>query len=82
MPEPDWKTDFRKAVNAWVGEGEFLRLAAFEDLVTDVEVAYQRGLMAGRSQSGYRDTRRKREETSCVPSAETPSLASNTGDEP
>lgn len=78
MSEPDWKFYLQRTVDAWVVGGEVVRLGAFEALLPHIDAAYQRGLMAGRSQAGYR----KRKEKPCVPSAETPTPASSTGDEP
>ncbi|MFF6988331.1 hypothetical protein [Streptomyces sp. NPDC010273] len=90
MPEPDWlikaRNDLGKAVRTAHGRHEDPPCRGCEDTAAAValvfaretKAAYQRGLMAGRSQAGYR----KRKEESCAPSAETPSRASSTESEP
>lgn len=68
MSEPDWRAALQAALewNAW-------RIALYGDWDTDeamkvvlphIEAAYQRGLQAGRSQTGY-STRRKSKEGPC-----------------
>lgn len=77
MPER-WEDDLRKAVNAWVLGSVMVKGGAYAEFKRHVEAAYQRGLMAGRSQQGYAANRRKRKEPPCAPSAGTPSPASST----
>lgn len=80
MPEPDWKIELRGVVDAWVTGGDIVKDAAFERVMVHIEAAYQRGLDAGRSQTGY-TTRRKRkgeEPWTDAPSAGSPSPASTT----
>jgi hypothetical protein len=64
MSEPDWKDALRRTVNAWVLGGEVVRTSALHEITVHVEAAYQRGLQAGRSQTGY-STRRKSKEGPC-----------------
>jgi len=83
VPEPDWKHALRAALDqdAWRVGGPYGDWDTDEALTTvmpHIEAAYQRGLMAGRSQAGYATTRRKRKEPPCAPSAENPSPASTT----
>ncbi|MFF4019972.1 hypothetical protein [Streptomyces sp. NPDC001843] len=67
MAEPDWKADLQRTIDAWVVGGEIVKLGAYGALMPHIEAAYQRGLMAGRSQAGYA-TRRKSKELPCPPS--------------
>ena len=60
MAEPDWKRDLQDALWAWCRPEELEALTA--TVMPHIEAAYQRGLMAGRSQRGY-DTRRKGKES-------------------
>lgn len=61
VSEPDWKTDLRDSVHFWAEGDDTRKALAFQALLAHVETAYDRGLMAGRSQTGYRTTRKKRE---------------------
>lgn len=64
MPEePQWKRELSRdlVLRGFLAESEEERLAV---VMPHIEAAYQRGLMAGRSQAGY-STRRKRKEDSC-----------------
>lgn len=66
MSEPDWKDDLRADLdqNAWKIAGPYGEWEIDEALAVvlpHIEAAYQRGLMAGRSQQGYA-TRRKPKE--------------------
>lgn len=66
MSEPDWKTDLdRDLVMNGYRIGYDVDTDAVMDIVLPhIEAAYQRGLMAGRSQQGYATTRRKKKEES------------------
>lgn len=80
MSEPSWKTELCSELLAFTdyGEGEMDDLMRV--VMPHIDAAYERGLVAGRSQSGY-TTRRKRKEDPCptaAPSAGTPSPASST----
>lgn len=70
MPEPDWKVELENWVAAWVGGSERTQRTALESIIWHMNDAYQRGLMAGRSQQGYA-TRRKRKEPQCPPPSAT-----------
>jgi len=59
MSEPAWKTELRALAEDLDRYGDAEHTMA--RLLPHVEAAYKRGLMAGRSQSGY-DTRRKARE--------------------
>lgn len=76
MSEPEWKTELRWMAESFAAT-KFLDHPApapsvqavmsrylMGALLPHIEAAYQRGLMAGRSQAGY-TTRRKRKEDSC-----------------
>lgn len=82
MPEPDRKAqlleDLRWALAPCIGLYSAAD-AALEAALPHIDAAYQRGLMAGRSQTGY-TTRRKSKEQPCAPSAGSPSPASTTRD--
>ncbi len=67
MPEPDWKQALSAAVEAAVGLNvdcggavgvHRVRDAVLKAIQPHLDAAFSRGLMAGRSQSGYA-TRRK-----------------------
>lgn len=58
VPEPDWKQELRDWVAAYVGGSDRTQGYALHSLLPHIDAAYQRGLIAGRSQSGYA-TRRK-----------------------
>lgn len=67
MAEPDWKTALSEAVEAAIGLNvdcggtlgvHRVRDAVLHALEPHLNAAYERGLMAGRSQAGY-VTRRK-----------------------
>lgn len=75
MPEPDWKTELRDWVESWFDP--LFQARALTTLTPLIDAAYQRGLIAGRSQTGY-ETRRKSKEPPCAPSAGSPSPASTT----
>jgi hypothetical protein len=66
MPEPDWKADLGDWVACYVGGSERTLAYAFRSLLPHIDAAYQRGLIAGRSQQGY-TTRRKKKEERCTP---------------
>jgi hypothetical protein len=81
VPEPQWKTELSRdlVLRGFLAETEEERLAV---VMPHIEAAYQRGLIAGRSQAGY-GTRRKRKEEACTTDgagAAGPSPASNTED--
>ncbi|MET9385270.1 hypothetical protein ABZY09_30415 [Streptomyces sp. NPDC002928] len=64
MPEPDRRAEIAEDMRCALAP--HLELRATAEAATDVamrhiEAAYQRGLMAGRSQTGYRTTRKKKE---------------------
>lgn len=60
MPEPQWKTELSRdlVLRGFLAETEEERLAV---VMPHIDAAYQRGLIAGRSQAGYRTTRKKKE---------------------
>jgi hypothetical protein len=66
--EPGWKTELREQLDALSGSHPDLhRVGPLRAVIvalveTHTEAAYQRGLMAGRSQSGYATRRKKKEE--------------------
>lgn len=64
MSEPDWKTELRRTVGAqidpWI-EHDWQEDALLGALLPHIDAAYQRGLQAGRSQAGYKTTRKKKE---------------------
>lgn len=64
MPEPSWKTELRSELLAFTdySEGEMDDL--MQVVLPLVDAAYERGLIAGRSQAGY-TTRRKKKEEPC-----------------
>lgn len=84
VSEPEWKTELRRTIGAqvdpWV-EYDWQEDALLNAVLPHIEAAYQRGLIAGRSQQGYA-TRRKKKEEQCsptaAPSAGPPSPASST----
>lgn len=78
MSEPDWKLALMGWVVVAVGGTAHAQAYALETLLPHIEAAYQRGLMAGRSQAGYTTRRKKREDSPCAPSAASPSPASTT----
>ncbi|MFF3363549.1 hypothetical protein [Streptomyces misionensis] len=80
MSEPSWKTDLKQTVDAWVSGSGYVKDCAFVALLVHVDAAYDRGLMAGRSQANY-PTRKKRKEDPCTAAADGPIPASST-DEP
>jgi hypothetical protein len=64
VSEPDWKAELRRIIGAQVdpwAEHDWQEDALFNAVLPHIEDAYQRGLMAGRSQTGYRTTRKKKE---------------------
>lgn len=61
MSEPVWDDALRNTVEAWVVGGFLVREGAYRALLPHIEAAYARGLQAGRSQAGYRTTRKKKE---------------------
>lgn len=60
MAEPQWMTELSRdlVLRGFLAETEEERLAV---VMPHIEAAYQRGLQAGRSQAGYRTTRKKKE---------------------
>jgi hypothetical protein len=60
MPEPDWKTELRTLAGELdiYGDAEF----TMARLLPHIDAAYERGLIAGRSQSGYTTRSKKKEE--------------------
>lgn len=95
MSESEWKTSLSAAVEAAIGlnvdcggaAGVYrVRDAVLKGITPHIDAAYQRGLMAGRSQAGYTTRRKSKEkprwyhlpQLTDVPSAETPSPASST----
>lgn len=84
MSEPDRRAEVVEDMR-WA-LAPYVELHASADAAADVamrhiEAAYQRGLMAGRSQAGY-STRRKSKESPCTADAAGRTPASNTADEP
>jgi hypothetical protein len=73
VSEPDWKTELRWMAEAFAAtdfQGHPVAPPDIRGAVSrylmgsiepHIEAAYKRGLMAGRSQTGYRTTRKKRE---------------------
>ncbi|MFG3718205.1 hypothetical protein ACGF8D_10450 [Streptomyces massasporeus] len=61
MPEPDWEGALRATVSDWI-PGDIVKEGAYQALLPHIEAAYQRGLMAGRSQAGYATRRKKTKE--------------------
>jgi hypothetical protein len=73
VSEPDWKTELRWMAEAFAAtdfNGHLVAPPNVQGAVSryllgviepHIEAAYQRGLQAGRSQSGYRTTRKKKE---------------------
>jgi len=69
VPEPDWKTELRSELeeiadtiergNAIEGGVDYGRRALESTVFEAVEAAYQRGLVAGRSQGRYTTGRKK-----------------------
>lgn len=57
---------------------EFLAAALVRAAAPHVDAAYQRGLMAGRSQANYPTRRKKKESDSCTATAEGRTPASRT----
>jgi DNA-binding CsgD family transcriptional regulator len=53
MPEPDWERDLKDWTAVWVGSSERAQEAALRSLKPHLDAAYHRGLVAGRSQTGY-----------------------------
>jgi hypothetical protein len=74
MSEPDWKTEVQWTAEAFAATDfnghpvapEAIRGAVSRYLLCQfmphIEAAYQRGLMAGRSQAGYGTRRKKKED--------------------
>jgi hypothetical protein len=62
VTEPDWEVDLRETVNAWVLGSLMVKGGAYAAFKRHVEAAYERGLMAGRSQAGYGARRKPRKE--------------------
>jgi hypothetical protein len=90
MPESDWKQELYAALKGELDERlrmhtelarEFLADALGVAVLPHIDAAYQRGLMAGRSQAGYPTRRKKKESDPCTASAEGRTPASST-DEP
>lgn len=85
MSEPGWKSALRGSLEALTEQAfekdPCLTEAGMEVVLPHIEAAYQRGLMAGRSQQGYA-ARRKSKESPCTADAAGPTPASNTADEP
>lgn len=69
MSEPDWRGALMATVTGWVTGGFLVREGAYRALLPHIEAAYQRGLMAGRSQANYPTRRKPKEESWSVPSA-------------
>jgi hypothetical protein len=65
VTEPSWKTELRKAVNAWVLGPQMIKGGAYAEFERHVEAAYQRGLQAGKSQAGYSTRRKQKEGEAC-----------------
>lgn len=70
MSEPRWKTELRDAVEVAIGISvdcggtsgvHRVRDVVVKNVVPHIEAAYQRGLQAGRSQAGYKTSRKKKE---------------------
>jgi hypothetical protein len=84
VSEPDWETQLRtqlKNLSRLYPEAMGIESVASALVRHHIDAAYQRGLIAGRSQQGYA-TRRKKKEEQCsptaAPSAGPPSPASST----
>lgn len=63
--EPDWKLALRHAIGEQIDpwtDFRFVEDAVFDAVMPHIDAAYQRGLMAGRSQANY-PTRRKKKES-------------------
>lgn len=68
MPEPDRRAELREVLLWALAPHAELHAgadAALDAVMPHIEAAYQRGLMAGRSQAGY-TTRRKKKEDPCA----------------
>jgi hypothetical protein len=62
MSEPDWERALRGTIYDWVDGGPAIREGAYLALRSHIDAAYQRGLMAGRSQAGYQTRRKPKKE--------------------
>lgn len=89
MSEPGWKADLRDDIRRSCAKADGFAFESLEPwdyqshvdaLMPHIEAAYQRGLMAGRSQAGY-TTRRKKKEGPCTAGAAGSIPASNTNEE-
>lgn len=78
MSEPDWNAELRDWVEAWFDPP--FQARALTTLTPLIDAAYERGLIAGRSQAGYQTRRKRKEGPSCAPSAGSPSPVSTTGE--
>jgi hypothetical protein len=78
MPEPQWKQELSRdlVLRGFLAETEEERMAV---VMPHIDAAYQRGLMAGRSQAGYPTRRKKKESDPCTAAAEgrTPALSTD-----
>lgn len=63
MSEPDWKQELGSWIEAWIGGSLRTQETALASLSLYLDDAYQRGLMAGRSQAGYTTRRKPRKES-------------------
>jgi hypothetical protein len=90
MPrQPTWQEALRSTVSAWVSGTDWVKESAYQAVLPHIEAAYQRGLMAGRSQANY-PTRRKSKEKpkwyhmqpTDTATAEGPTPASSTDEPP
>lgn len=84
LSEPDWKAELRRdlVIHGFLAETDEERMAV---VMPHIEAAYQRGLMAGRSQQSYASTRRKGKEKPKwyhLQQMETPSAPSASGTTP
>jgi hypothetical protein len=96
VSEPDWKRELRKQLDGLSGShpdlapGGSLRAVIVSLVEVHRSEAYQRGLMAGRSQTGYRTTRKKKTDqkeerwrtTTAGAAGPTPASTTETGGEP
>jgi hypothetical protein len=70
VSEPVWETRLNADIEAAIGLSvdcggtagvQRVRDVVLRNVLPHIDAAYKRGLMAGRSQSGYRTTRKKKE---------------------
>jgi hypothetical protein len=60
VSEPDWKAALRTDLHDHLGSESWADDMG-SVLLPHIEAAYQRGLQAGRSQAGYKTSRKKKE---------------------